>query len=274
MLMLLRLKILVKSLLLPPAGPLLTATIGIFLLKRRPLLARSLLIAGLGSLWLLSVPVVSDVLARWVGNYPPLDWNDARGAQAIVVLGGGGQRAFAPEYGGPSAEPLLLERLSYGAYVSHRTSLPILVTGFHIEAEAMRDTLQRNFNIDARWVDDQAYDTFENARNSVRLLAADGVSRIVLVTHATHMRRSVHEFMAAGMQVVPAPVGVLAVRETGPSRYLPSYQGLLQSSFAINELIGEPVRALLSATHLRAHGADRTGGADGHGGVNGATGPR
>jgi uncharacterized SAM-binding protein YcdF (DUF218 family) len=255
MLMLLRLKTLVKGILLPPAGPLLMAIIGVVLLKRRPLLARNLLIAGLGSLWLLAVPVVSDVLARWAGNYPPLDWNDARGAQAIVILGGGGQRAFAPEYGGPSAEPLLLERLSYGAYVSRRTGLPILVTGFHIEAAAMRDTLQRNFNIDARWVDDQAYDTFENARNSVRLLAADRVNRIVLITHDTHMRRSVHEFTAAGIQVVPAPVGVLAVRETGASRYLPSYPGMLRSSFAINELIGEPVRALLSATHLRTQGA-------------------
>jgi uncharacterized SAM-binding protein YcdF (DUF218 family) len=223
----------------------------VFLLKRRPRLARSFLIVGLGSLWLLSVPLVSDVLARWVGNYPPLDWNTARGAQAIVILGGGGQRAFAPEYGGPSAEPQLLERLSYGAYVSRKTALPILVTGFGIEAAAMRATLQRNFDIDPRWVDDQAYDTFANARNSSRLLKADGVSRIVLITHATHMRRSVNEFTAAGMEVVPAPVGVLAVREIGASRYLPSYQGLLRSSFAINELLGDPMRAFLSATHLR-----------------------
>ncbi len=84
-----------------------------------------------------------------------------------------------------------------------RTGLPVLVTGMQFEAIAMRDTLRRNFAIDARWVDDQSHDTFENARNSVRLLKADGVSRIFLVTRATHMWRSVHEFTAAGIEWCP-----------------------------------------------------------------------
>ena len=60
-----------------------------------------------------------------------------------MVLGAGGQRLIAPEYGGPAAEPLLLERVSYGAYIANRTGLPLLVTGFHGEAVAMHDTLRR-----------------------------------------------------------------------------------------------------------------------------------
>jgi uncharacterized SAM-binding protein YcdF (DUF218 family) len=253
MLMLLRIKTLLKSVILPPAGPLLLAIVGVFLVRRRPLLARTCLILGLGSLWLLSTPVVSDTLLRLTEHYPPLDLRGAAGAQAIVILGGGGQRAFAPEYGGPAAEPLLLERLSYGAYIARKTGLPILVTGFQIEASAMRDTLLRNFDIDARWVDDEAYDTFENVRNSVRLLKAGGVNRVVLLTHATHMWRSVHEFTAAGLEVVPAPVGMLAERDLGISRYVPNPEALLRACAAINELLGEPVRAFLAASHLRAH---------------------
>jgi uncharacterized SAM-binding protein YcdF (DUF218 family) len=253
MLLLLQLKTLLKSLTLPPAGPLLLAMLGVFLIKRRPLLARTCLILGLGSLWLLSTPVVSDALAGLAEHYPPLDLRSAAAAQAIVILGGGGQRAFAPEYGGPAAEPVLLERLSYGAFIARKTGLPILVTGFHIEAVAMRDTLSRNFGIDARWVDDQAHDTFENARNSVRLLQADGIHRIVLVTHATHMWRSVHEFTASGVEVVPAPAGVLTVRDPGIWRYLPNSAALLRACFAINELLGEPVRVFLAAAHLRRH---------------------
>jgi uncharacterized SAM-binding protein YcdF (DUF218 family) len=251
--MLLPIKTLLKGLILPPAGPLLLAFLGVILLKRRPLLARSCLILGLGSLWLLSTPVVSDALERLAEQYPPLDWPSAAGAQAIVILGGGGQRVAAPEYGGPAAEPVLLERLSYGAYVAGKTGLPILVTGFHMEADAMRETLLRNFGIRARWVDDQAYDTFENARNSVRLLKADAVSRIVLVTQGTHMRRSVHEFTAAGVEVVPGPVGVLAPRDLGMSRYVPNPAALLRAHAAIYELLGEPVRAFLAVTHLRRH---------------------
>ena len=253
MLMLLRIKTLLKSVILPPAGPLLLAILGVFLVRRRPLLARTCLILGLGSLWLLSTPLVSDTLLGLTEHYPPLDLRSAAGAQAIVILGGGGWRAFAPEYGGPAAEPLLLERLSYGAYIARKTGLPILVTGFQLEASAMRDTLLRNFDIDARWVDDEAYDTFENARNSVRLLKAGGVNRVVLVTHATHMWRSVHEFTAAGVEVVPAPVGILAERELGISSYVPNPAALLRACAAIDELLGEPVRAFLAASHLRRH---------------------
>jgi uncharacterized SAM-binding protein YcdF (DUF218 family) len=251
MLILLRFKTLLKSLIFPPAGPLLLAIAGVFLIKRRPLLARTCLVLGLGSLWLLSTPVVSDGLARLAEHYPPLDLRSVAGAQAIVILGGGGERAFAPEYGGPAAEPVLLERLSYGAFIAHRSGLPILVTGFRIEAAAMRATLLRNFDIDPRWVDAEAYDTFENARNSVRLLAADGIHRIVLVTHSTHMRRSVREFTAAGVEVVPAPVGMLAMRDPGIWHYLPNSDALLRADAAINELLGEPVRAVLAALHLR-----------------------
>ena len=99
--------------------------------------------------------------------------------------------------------------------------------------------------------DFQRFDTFENARNSVRLLKADGIHRIVLVTHATHLRRSVHEFIAAGVEVVPAPVGMLAARDLGMSRYLPNLGALQRSYAAIYELLGEPVRIFLAATHLR-----------------------
>lgn len=249
--MLQRLKWMLKTAVLPPVGLLLLGLLGIFLIRRRPRLARACLVLSLGSLWLLSTPVVSDVLAGLAEHYAPLDLRSAAGAQAVVILGGGGQRELAPEYAGPAAEPGLLERLSYGAYVARKLGLPILVTGFGIEADAMRETLRRNFDLDPRWVDDGAFDTFDNARNSVRLLNAAGVRRIVLVTHATHMWRSVHEFTAAGIDVVPAPVGILARREVGMPLYLPSPSALQRSCAAINELVGEPVRAFLVATHLR-----------------------
>ena len=79
--------------------------------------------------------------------------------------------------------------------------------------------------------------------------------RIVLVTRATHMRRSVHEFTDAGFEVVAAPVGMLAPQNHGVLRYLPSPEALLRSHMAVYELIGEPVRMFLSASHLRRHSA-------------------
>ena len=229
----------------------LLAIIGALLLRRRPRLARVLLALGLGSLWLLSLPIVADALTRLAEHYPPLDLAQPTQAQAIVILGGGGQRAYAPEYGGPAAEPLLLERLAYGAYIARNTGLPVLVTGNGIEATAMRATLARNFGIEVRWLEDRAYDTFDNARNSAQLLRADGVQRIVLVTSATHLWRAAHEFTAAGLEVVPAPVGVLAERDVGLQRYLPEVSALTRSYLASYELLGEPVRQLLALSHLR-----------------------
>jgi uncharacterized SAM-binding protein YcdF (DUF218 family) len=249
---LLLLKSLLRGLVLPPAGPLLLATLGLCLMKRRPVLAHACVVIGLGSLWLLSTPVVSDAITGLAERYPPLDLRRATGAQAIVVLGGGGQITFAPEYGGPSAQPRLLEKLSYAAYAAHETGLPILVTGAPIEASAMRATLLRNFGIDAHWVDDKAGDTFENAHNSARLLKAEGILRIILITRATHMWRSVREFAAAGMDVVPAPVGILSQRgHASIMQYVPNADALLESYAAIYELLGDPVRELLAASHLR-----------------------
>lgn len=250
---LLPLKTIFKHAILPPSGLLFLGLCGFLLLKRRPGLGRACLIASFGSIWLLSTPLVADVFTRWAEHYPPMDMRAAASAQAIVILGGGGQRNFAPEYAGPAAEPYLLERLAYGAYLSKKTALPVLVTGFSTEARAMHDTLLRNFGLEPRWVDDRAYDTFQNAQNSARLLDADRVHRIILVTRGTHMGRSVEEFTAAGMDVVPAPVGIYAPRDYGIFKYLPDPDALLRSHIAIYELLGDPIRAFLSATHLRRH---------------------
>jgi uncharacterized SAM-binding protein YcdF (DUF218 family) len=249
---LLYLKTLIKNLLLPPAGPLLLALAGLLLIRRRPAVGRALAFAGVATLLILSTGWAANSLQRLAEHYPALDMQAAAGAQAIVILGGGGQRFYAPEYGGPAAGAVLLERLSYGAFLANKTNLPVLVTGFRVEAAAMHDSLARNFGIETRWVDNRAYDTFENARNSAQLLQADGIRRIILVTHAIHMRRAVEEFRSAGLDVVPAPTGIIDPNLTGlASMSFPD--NLLRSYSAINELIGEPVRALLQASHLRSH---------------------
>jgi uncharacterized SAM-binding protein YcdF (DUF218 family) len=244
-------KTVLRNLVLPPAGPLLLALIGLLLLGHRPRLGRSLIAIGIVSLWLLSTPWVADAITGGAEHYPAFDWSKPSGAQAIVILGGGGQRALAPEYGGPAAEPNLLERLSSGAFLAQKTHLPVLVSGYHIEADAMSVTLARNFNLEVRWKDDQSYDTFENAKHSAQLLRASNISRVLLVTRATHMLRSMREFEATGIQVAAAPVGILAARDLGFYRYLPNPDTLARSYAALYELWGEPVRQLLQFTHLR-----------------------
>ena len=115
----------------------------------------------------------------------------------------------------------------------------------------IKPTLERNFGITPRWVDDQAYDTFQNAQNAARLLRADGIARVLLVSHSTHLWRAAHEFMAAGIQVVPGPVDQRSQPPPGWLSWLPDPQALVRSHIAIYELLGEQVRELFSVAHLR-----------------------
>jgi uncharacterized SAM-binding protein YcdF (DUF218 family) len=249
--MLLQLKTLLRELALPPTSLLLLGFLGVWLAHRRPRLARTLLAIVCASLWLLCTPRFAHLLALAVHHYPALDLRTAPRAQAIVIVGGGGQREWAAEYRGPAAGAVLLERLSYGAYLARQTGLPVLVSGHQIEAAAMRATLERNFEITPRWYDDASYDTFQNARNSARLLRADGIHRVLLVSHATHLWRAAHEFMAAGIEVVPAPVDVRGEAERDWLAWLPDPDALRRSRIALYELLGEQVRVLLAVTHLR-----------------------
>ena len=89
--LLLHLKLILRLLVLPPAGLLLVGVVGLLLLRRRPRTARALLACTLGSLWLLATPAVADAITRLAEHFPALPWSEVRGAQAIVILGGGGQ---------------------------------------------------------------------------------------------------------------------------------------------------------------------------------------
>ena len=115
----------------------------------------------------------------------------------------------------------------------------------------MQATLVRDLGITPRWVENRSGDTFENARFSSRILHADRIQRIILVTSSAHEWRAAHEFMSAGLEVVPAPVGIRERRERPAADYVPSDEGLRRSRAALYELVGDPVRRLLAALHLR-----------------------
>jgi uncharacterized SAM-binding protein YcdF (DUF218 family) len=252
------LKLIAHTLFLPPAGLLLIALIAYGLLwSRWQRQATVVLGVALALLWLGAMPVVSDVLWRLTERYPALNLNQPLNAQAIVVLGGSGFRLRAPEYGGqPAAELVLLDRLTYAAYVARRTSLPVLVSGNGNEALAMQASLDRDFGIKARWLEDHSRDTFENAEFSARMLKADGVKRIILVTSSMHIWRAAHEFMSAGLEVVPAPVAVWAPRKNeGLSEFIPNPRSGMRAFEAVYELVGDPVRVVLSRLHLRRQAA-------------------
>jgi uncharacterized SAM-binding protein YcdF (DUF218 family) len=250
------LKSLLHTLVLPPAGPLLLALLGVLLVRlaagsvaRR--IGWGLLAASLAALWLLATPAIAERLERAAERCPPLDLTQPLQAQAIVILSGGEARLLAPEYGGPAASLALLERVNYGAYLARRTGLPVLVSGTARDVAAMSATLARSFGVQVRWADDQSRDTFQNAQFSARLLKAEHVTRIVLVTSANHEWRAVQEFRSAGLEVLPAPAGGWSPPERDAQFYLPGSVGLQRSAEALYELLGDVARRFFAASHLR-----------------------
>lgn len=244
-------KKLLSALALPPLMPLACIAAGLLLARRRPRLGHNLAWFGLAILWLTSTQATLDLLARPLEDIPVLEERELARGEAIVILGAGIRR-HALEYGGdPAPNRLALERLRYGAKLARDSRLPVLVSGgaplgVVAEAPAMAQSLREDFGIVPRWVEDASLDTADNARFSAALLKRAGIRRIVLVTHAAHMRRSAGEFEAQGVEVIPAPTGHLDDRSPGdePFRlgdvfdYLPSASAAYANWIVIHEWAG------------------------------------
>ena len=163
------LKTLLRTLLLPPAGPLLLAFAGAWLLGRSRRGPPPRLRAARGGTGI-AVGAVDAGRSRTGSPTRPSVSRCSTSpaipdAQAIVILGRPASAHAAPEYAGlPAAGGDLLERLAYGAYVAHRTDLPVLVSGNFSETQAMRTALARDFGVTVRWVESDSRDTFENAQ--------------------------------------------------------------------------------------------------------------
>lgn len=201
----------VSTFLLPPLSLLLLILIGIFLLPRRPRLARRVFIVTGLCLYLFSTPIIVGTVRQYFETDPPLDpTGTLPTADAIVVLAGGLYRT-APEYGGDTVNGYVLERLRYAARLHRLTKKPILVTGgswragVRPEAQAMKESLEQDFHVPVQWTEEQSRNTFENAQLSAAILRRHNVRTIYLVTHALHMPRARATFEQAGFQVIPAP---------------------------------------------------------------------
>lgn len=225
-------------LVLPPLLPLLCIAVGLLLLRRRPRLGRTLAWSGLLLGVFLSTPATVGWLAAPLENFPVAEAQDLERGQAIVILGAG-YRRHMPEYGGPTANRLALERLRYGARLAKATRLPVLVSG---EAVLMTEVL-KELDVIPRWQEGASLDTEANAFLTADMLLPEGIRRIVLVTHAAHMRRSVGEFTAQGFEVIPAPLGFFSHHDSEVAGfelfdYLPGPTGAYVGWYAAHEWMG------------------------------------
>ncbi|GGX56695.1 YdcF family protein [Saccharospirillum salsuginis] len=241
------LRYLLKGMILPPFLQLLMLLAALLFWRWRPRLARWLTALSIVSLWLLATPMVANGLLESLEtrhDFLTPEQADRTDAQAIVILAAG-VVTNAHEYGQPMASNHTLMRLRYGAYLQRRTDLPILVSGGSVFGETdetlagiMARELETLYRVPVRWREQNSRTTHENATYSAEMLAEAGIDRILLVTEAFHMPRSVQAFENQGLEVIPAPTTSYGMTDTGILGLTPSALALNGSSMAIHEYLG------------------------------------
>lgn len=238
-----------ETTLLPPGILLLLLVLAWWLRRSRPRLAAACFVLGAGGFWLMSLPVMVEWSARALERNPPLAFDEwatlAQRADAIVVLGSGRERGDIA-WGTDQPTGIGLERERYAARLAKASGLPILTSGgLHYgtpptEAKLMADSLLDDFGVTVRWQEGRSRTTWENAQFSAEVLLPQGIKRVVVVTHAWHMPRSVWSFQKAGFEVVPAPVGFLGVDNARPlGGWMPEFKSIWQSGQLLNEAVGQ-----------------------------------
>ena len=258
---LLGLKPLITALLLPPVPGIVLMALGAMLILRKRVAGALLTVMGAAVLWFSGSAAVAEALTRSLLNPPPALSADqvqalSRQAQAepgrtaIVVLGGG-REAFAPEYGAPNLTPYSMQRLRHGLWLARTTGLPVAFSGGvgHAgrgevtEAEVAARIAAQEFGQPLKWTEGESRDTRENAQFTVRMLAPQGVRRIVLVSEGWHLPRAVRAFEAAGraaggLEVLAAPMGIHIGEDNPMLRWMPSTAGLARVRHVVREAIG------------------------------------
>jgi uncharacterized SAM-binding protein YcdF (DUF218 family) len=164
-------------------------------LWRRPRTAALAAALALAWIWIASTPALAlhlrDGLATVPGSSTPH-------ADAIVVLGGG--KLPVTDWSRTTT------RAGRGLTLWRDGFAPLLL----VSGSDQADDLARGFTLsgvpggDLR-VERRSVNTHENARNSAAMLKADGLSDVLLVTSAIHMRRAAGCFRHEGIVVTPVP---------------------------------------------------------------------
>jgi len=233
----------------PPGGFILLAILGLVVMRRYQRVGFYMTASGLGLLYIASLPLTANLLLSGLepktalsektllaGDKPP---------QAIVILAAG-RRYHAPEFAGDTPNAFALERIRYGVWLARRTLLPVLISGglgkeeSPSEAVLMKQLVESEYALPVRWIETESRTTYENAQYSAKILKAEGIETIYLVTHARHIKRSMQSFKKFGLNVVPAPTVF-----DGKSRYdltlrhfLPSAKSLNRTAQVFHEWVG------------------------------------
>ena len=239
------------SSLIPPNLFILLAMIGVLIAWRRKPFGLAVATAAIGLVYLAAMPVTAGLLIRSAeaiafdeptlrSDKPPEAIPGAIPG-AIVVLSADARHSDTP--GVPdTVGQLTLERLAEAARQWRRLGLPILVSGGGPRgaslAARMSGVLQEDFRVPVQWREERSRNTFENALYSAEILRGAGIHAALVVAHPWDMARALWSFRAVGYPVVPSPTLEDGRPPLSIAAFLPQVPALLESYYALHELIG------------------------------------
>lgn len=168
----------------------------------------------------------------------------------VMVILSGGMILGSPAAGDEGAEigGTTLARLYGGYRIYQKLGCDILLSGGRGPgrsnelpiAKVMQEVLL-SWGIDKEKIiiEDLAKTTLESAEYSLKKLEEEGYQRIILVTSALHMRRSMQCFEKSEIKIIPGPVNYIFGKEPlNILDFLPNAGALSNNFYAIHEWIG------------------------------------
>jgi uncharacterized SAM-binding protein YcdF (DUF218 family) len=173
----------------------------------------ALLLLGLGGNRWTSMALVRSLEWRYLPSAELTDETSLDLAEVIILLAGSTHSAQYPR---PFIEVNRAgDRVIYAARLYNQGKAPrIFLSGGRIEWMESGDSPAEDMAVllemlgvprQAMWFEDASRTTAESAQIAWEQLSAQGIHRIILVTSASHMPRSVALFERQGFEVIPAP---------------------------------------------------------------------
>ncbi|MBC8507554.1 MAG: YdcF family protein [Anaerolineales bacterium] len=231
-------------------------------LRKKPVWQKAAITLSIVLIWSGGNTWVSSSLKRSL-EWQYLPPEEFPKVEVILILSGGTHAAIYPrstvEVGGAG------DRVIYGAYLYHQGVAPyLLVSGGTVPylgesvpaSERMTELLiMLGVPDDAIWKENISRNTYENALYSHEFLQEKDIDRIVLVTSAFHMPRSVMLFEEQGFEVIPGPTDYSITEEswqrlwepdflTQVFNFFPTASNLSNTTHSLKEYLGLLVYSL------------------------------
>ncbi|HOP28952.1 MAG TPA: YdcF family protein [Spirochaetota bacterium] len=195
----------------PPSIFIILLLAALFLIRKHRGKAILLITLDIILIYVLSIEPVKNLVLAPLENYtPPVTKEAAKGAELIVILGGGTLENSPEEGDNGSLTGDSFKRALYGLYIAEQYRLPVLYSGGTLfegqgkgEAEIAMKLLSKYNKTGLKLMKEtMSRTTYENA---VYVKEKFNPGRVILVTSAYHMKRSLYIFKRAGVECVPAP---------------------------------------------------------------------